>query len=124
MSDDPVNQTRFDEPAQNCIPVLVMVLTSVPCGQDSAEQSWTPLPKSIFLHKQAMSFGWHPKLEALPNMLLMQFFCLLLAKARATTYALGLFTYTAIRKLVDEAEILGKDQAGEERGSCEGELHC
>jgi hypothetical protein len=49
---------------------------------------------------------------------------LLLANGRAATYTRGLFAYTTIRKLVDEAEILGKDEAGEQRGSCEGELHC
>ena len=49
-------------------------LVSVPFGQDSFEQSRTPLPKSMLVHKQVMLLGGQPKLGARFNMLLMHVF--------------------------------------------------
>ena len=60
----------------------MIVPTSVPDGQDSAEQSWMPLPKSMLVHKQAMSVCEHPKLEALLNMFVIQVFYSSSARAR------------------------------------------
>lgn len=41
---------------------------STSLGHDSFEQSRTPLPKSMFEHRQAMSLLAQPKLPARPNM--------------------------------------------------------
>ena len=47
----------------------------MPLGHDSFEQSRTPLPKSIFVHRQVMLLAAQPKLGARLIMLLIQFFC-------------------------------------------------
>ncbi len=44
-------------------------------GHSAAEQSRTPLPKSMFVHKQVTLFAAHPSEVAFPNMLLMHVFC-------------------------------------------------
>lgn len=50
---------------QKLLPTLMICDVSTFLGHDSVEQSRTPLPKSMFVHRQAMSLGWQPKLEAL-----------------------------------------------------------
>lgn len=62
--------------SQNASPAAMIELVSVTPveGHNPAEQSRTPLPKSIFVHRQVMLFAGQPNDVALPNMLLMHVF--------------------------------------------------
>ena len=62
-------------PWQNPFPTLMIWLVSTSFGHDSAEQSRTPKPKSMFVQRQVMLLGAQPRLAALASMLLMHVFC-------------------------------------------------
>ena len=49
-------------------------LVSVPLGHDSLEQSRTPLPKSMLVHRQVILLGTQPRLGARFNILFMHCF--------------------------------------------------
>ncbi len=74
-----------------------------------------------------MLLGAHPRPGAIASMLLMHVFCCyfllsvhfsLMTLARWREMKEEEEAYTASREAVDRAEILGKGQAGEERGGC------
>ena len=60
---------------QNELPTAMILLLSTLAGHDSYEQSCTPLPKSIFVHRQVMLLLAHPRLGALASMFWMHVFC-------------------------------------------------
>ena len=59
------------EREQKLFPTEMILVGSTPAAPQTAiEQSRTPKPKFSFLQRQAKSEVEHPKLAALPNMLL------------------------------------------------------
>lgn len=96
----------------------------MPLGQDSVEQSRTPLPKSMLVHRQVMLLLGQPKPGALFNMFWIQFFCLPSVNEHSIAWARRGKTYAASRQAVDGTEILSQAEACEQGRGEEEVLHC
>ena len=80
---------------QKLLPTLMICDVSTPLGHDSVEQSRTPLPKSIFVHRQVMLLLGQPKLAALPNMFVMHVFYIIVSGSSSSF----LFSYDGRRQV-------------------------